>query len=163
MTATMKVRRPGWLTQWTPDKVATAQDPVLAFAEYAQQTLGVPWPTIADLKILRLKINEFFEHYPRLNYFTLCRVVTWAKARHRRFKRVWCVVEAFRDAYLDGALPELDPNHSEASVEERITAALQVETSQAWRRILIGAQGTTTRREMLAKWETERGSTCGVH
>lgn len=152
-----------WLTTWTPQLVSDAPDPVAAFAEYAQQKLGVPWPTANDMRILRKKVTEFFGHYPRLTITTLCRVVDWAKSRRRRFDRVWKVVEAFRYAYKDGFLPELDPAGRDEDVETRIAAALAVETDPNWRRWLIVADGVTARTKTITDWEHERGSACGVH
>jgi len=144
--------------------VTSAPDPVVAFAEYVQQKLGVPWPTAKDLAILRKKITEFFAHYPKVTYFTLCRVVEWAKSRHRRYDRVWRVIDAFRYAYSDGVLPELDPDdHADDSVEARITAALADETSPTWRRYLIGASGVSARRQIIEEWEAKRGVASGAH
>lgn len=134
-----------------------APDPVVAFAEFTQQKLGVPWPTQKDMNILRAKINEFFEHYPKLSYYTLCRVVEWCRQRHRRYDRVWKVIGAFRYAYVDGVLPELAPDQMEEPVEQRIAAALAVETGERWRRALIGAEGTEARRQVIAEWEAKRG------
>jgi hypothetical protein len=143
--------------------VVNAPDPVVAFAEYVQQKLGVPWPTAKDMNILRSKIKEFFGHYPKLTYFTLCRIVEWARARHRRYDRVWKVIDAFRYAWKDGALPELDPDRAETTVEERITAALTVETNPMWRRCLIGAAGVEARRRIIDEWETKAGGVRGTH
>jgi hypothetical protein len=143
--------------------VVNAPDPVVAFAEYVQQKLGVPWPTQKDFAILRHKITEFFEHYPRLNYFTLCRVVDWARSRHRRYDRVWKVVDAFRYAWTDGAIPELAPDQTDEGVEARITAALAVETSATWRRCLLGATGAKARRQIIEEWEAKKGATSGTH
>lgn len=164
MTATMRGRGPGCSVSWTPEKVVAAQDPVQAYAEYVQQALGVPWPTLKDMMILRRKVKEFFSHYPTLNMFTLCRLVPWAKNRRMRFGRVWAVIECFRDAFKDGAIPELGlDGQREQPVETRVARALEVETSQTWRRILIGCEGTKTRRLMIDTWERERGLLRGVH
>ena len=151
------------MATWTPQKVLDAPDPVVAFAEYTQQRLGVPWPTQADLRILRRKVREFFAHYPKLTYGTLCRVVEWARSRRRRFDRVWKVVDAFRLAWVDGVIPELAPDATDDSVEERITAALAVETDPWWRRTLIGAQGRDARAQVIGEWQTIRGAACGTH
>lgn len=140
-----------------------APDPVIAFAEYAQQKLGVPWPTQKDLAILRHKITEFFTHYPKLTYYTLCRVVEWARSRHRRYDRVWKVIDAFRYAWTDGVLPELDPNQTDDTVEARINAALIVETSPTWRRHLLGATGASARRQIIEEWEAKKGAPSGTH
>jgi hypothetical protein len=163
MTATMHRSGGSWLTTWTPERVVSAPDPVVAFAEFVQQKLGVPWPTQKDLAILRKKITEFFEHYPKLTYFTLCRVVEWCRSRHRRYDRVWKVIDAFRYAWTDGVLPELDPDQTDDSVEDRITAALAVETSPTWRRYLLGATGVSARRQIIEEWEAKKGTTSGAH
>lgn len=164
MTATMhRSGGNGWLTTWTPQLVVDAPDPVVAFANYVQQKIGVPWPTLQDMKILRGKIKEFFSHYPKATFHTLCRIVDWARARRRRFDRVWKVVEAFRLAWVDGALPELNPSDRDDSVEARIAAALEAETDQVWRQWLIGAEGTKARREVVEDWEDQRKAACGVH
>jgi hypothetical protein len=151
-----------WLTNWTPEKVATAPDPVVAFAEYAQQRLGVPWPTQKDLNILRAKIGEFFRHYNKVTYYTLCRVVDWCRARRRRFGRVWMVIGEFRNAFAAGALPELEPDATDERVEARITVALTSETQPAWRARLIGAEGRTARTRAVQDWERLRGAG-GIH
>jgi hypothetical protein len=94
-----------WLTTWTPEKVQAAQDKPRAFAEYCQQTIGTPWPTLKDMTILRKKIKEFFEHYPRCDYRSLCRVANWCRARKRRPTRAWLVIESFRDAWRTATCP----------------------------------------------------------
>lgn len=143
--------------------MVSAPDPVVAFAEYVQQKLGVPWPTQKDFTILRHKITEFFEHYPKCTYYTLCRVVEWARSRRRRYDRVWKVIDAFRYAWIDGVLPELDPDQTDDNVEARINAALTVETSTWWRRCLLGATGATARRQIIEEWEAKKGAASGAH
>lgn len=143
------------LENWTPDKVAGADDPAMAFADYCQQTLGVPWPTIKDQTILRKKIREFFEHYPQADYYTLCRIVEFARTRRRRYGRVWAVVEGFRDAFEAGFLKELDPRaNTDLDLEVRIELALEKESDPEWRRRLICASGVSARQEAYAEWST---------
>lgn len=143
------------LKTWTPDAVQEAEDKPRAFAEYAQQTLGVPWPTAKDLVILRKKAKDFFEHYPDADWRTLCRVVSWAANRKRRYSRVWMLVEDFRKAWASGALPELDPNtRRSGTVEEEIFKALETETDETWRRRLLLAQGAMQQEEVLAAWRS---------
>jgi len=145
------------LKTWTPDAVQADDDQPKAFAEYAQQTLGVPWPTLKDLILLRKKANEFFEHYPHTDWRTLCRVVDWAANRKKRYSRVWMLVDDFRKAWAAGALPELDPNRqTNATVEEQIFEALETETDESWRRRLLLAQGARQQEEVLALWRQER-------
>lgn len=145
--------RPTWLHVWTPSDVQNAADPAKAFADYCQQTMGVPWPTIGDLKILRKKANEFFEHYPQADWTTLCRVAQWCRSRKRRCSRVWLVVDEFRNAWAKGGLPELDPrDNADERVEEGIERALEAEERPEWRRRLIAARGVDARREAYQEW-----------
>lgn len=146
----------GWLTTWTPEMVATAPDPYLAFADYVQQRLGVPWPTQKDQTILRAKINELFAHYPRADWFSLCRLVQWCKTRNKRDTRVWMVLNHFRAAWTAGALPEMDAHHTDSDLDQHITGALDHETDPHWRRRLLVAIGTTARQAAFNDWKTER-------
>lgn len=147
------------LCTWTPDLVQAAPDPTRAFAEYIQQTLGVPWPTVRDMAILRKKCNDFFDHYPNLDYRTLCRVVIYCRNRKRRPARMWMVVEEFRKAWSSGALPELEPStQQDDGLEEKIIAAIQTEQDPVWRRRLMLAQGVAARQEVYQSWVTS--STC---
>lgn len=147
------------LKTWTPDDVQAHEDQAVAFSEYAQQTLGVPWPTIKDQMILRKKAKEFFKHYPHTDWRTLCRVVQWAANRKKRYAHVWAIVDAFRYAYKDGALPELDPqNQTNQPVEDQIYEALQHETDEVWRRRLMLAQGVTQQKEVLREWHRTRNN-----
>jgi hypothetical protein len=141
----------GWLTYWTPEKVVNAPDPAMAWAEYVQQTMGVPYPTIRDMTVLRRKITDFFDHHPQADFYTLCRVAGWCRSRNRRFQRIWMVVDAFRDAYVAGALPELQPVQHDENLEAGITDALAQETDPAWRRRLLMCAGDA-RRDALQEW-----------
>ena len=145
----------GWMVRWTPEKVAEAPDPPLAFAEYAQQVLGVPWPTMQDYKVLRKEITTLFERYPHLDWFDLCRIVQWCIHAKYRPARVWKIVGCYRYAFRDGYI-NLKAEAREVPIEERIAAALEVETSEGWRRRLIGAAGTEARREAIREWEARR-------
>lgn len=146
----------GWLEVWTPEKVASADDPVMAFANYAQQTLGVPWPTQKDLATTRKKVKEFFKNYPQADWHTLCRVVAWARSRKKRPSRVYLVIELFRDAWSNGALPELDPdNRVDPEVEVAIAQALEVETDAWWCGRLSMCKGEA-RVAALQEWRQER-------
>lgn len=129
-----------------------------SFAAYAQQKLGTPYPTGKSISILKKSINEFFEHHPQADYFTLCRVVEWAKAKKKRYPYANQLVYAFRYAYADGYLPELDPNAEivDEDLEEQIEAALRDETNDEWRRRLITASGITARREVFEAWQKHR-------
>lgn len=142
-------------TNWTPELVVAAPDPVSAFSEYVQQLLGIPWPTRTDIVTLRRKAEEFFSHYPRLNWYTLCRVAQWCRAKGRRFARVWEVIDAFRGAYVAGALPEMRSDHNE-DLDTAIATAIAQETDPEWRRRLLVAQGQNARRAVLNDWRTAR-------
>lgn len=146
-----------WLTQWTVEKVQAAPDKPKAYAEYCQQTIGTPWPTIKDMAVLRRKIKEFFGHYPQCDYASLCRIAQWSRAHKRRPTRVWLVVENFREAWRDGYLPELDPaERQEINVEVGIAEALDIDERPEWRRRLIGARGVEARREAYTEWLNDR-------
>lgn len=137
-----------WLKTWRPADVHSAED----FAQYCQQFLGCPWPTLKDKILLQKKINDLFQRYPQLDYYSLCRIAAWMKSKKKRPARVWMVVESFRDAWQAGALPELDPaERKDKSLEERIEAALQNEERPEWRRRLMGSRGDA-RREVYESW-----------
>lgn len=147
-----------WSIVWTPDKVqaaadARAADGAEAFARYAQQQIGIPYPTQKDLGILKKKIKELFAKYEQMDYYALCRLVTWAKNRKKRFARIWALVEAYRDAWAEGQLPELDPKPVvDEDVELGIQRALGVETNESWRRRLTLAVGPEARGKALLEW-----------
>lgn len=148
-----------WLTQWTPEKVQAAKDKPRAFADYCQQTIGTPWPTLKDMTILRKKIKEFFAHYPQCDYRSLCRVAQWARSHKKRPTRAWLVLEMFRDAWRDGYLPELDPaERRDENIEGNISTALDEETRPEWRSRLLGARGVEGRREAYEEWLMNRRS-----
>jgi len=144
----------------TPEKVANAPDPSYAFAQYVQQVLGVPWPTLGDQVILKKKTNEFFGRYPHADYYTLCRVVTWIRGQKRtkRFTRVWLVIDSFRDAYAAGVIPELDRERSDDHIEARIKEILAIEKDPVWRTRLIGTQGLEYRRKLYFDWVSTHAS-----
>lgn len=122
------------------------------FAEYCQQTLGTPWPTNQDRIILRKKVKEFFAHYPHADWYTLCRVVMFARSRKRRYERVWAVIGEFRKAYTAGVLPELDPaNRVDEKYEMLVSRALETEDDPYWRKRLLLAQGPQ-KEEVYVEW-----------
>jgi hypothetical protein len=146
----------GALTAWTPEKVAVAPDPTRAFAFYAQQILGVPFATTKDIVLLRQRVNDVFNRCPQATYYTLCRVVLWARRKRIRKPRVYMIVDLVPEAWADRALPELDEPVRDQQVERRIANALEVETDPSWRRRLIGAMGTTSRNRVLNDWMLSR-------
>ena len=129
-----------------------------SFAAYAQQKLGTPYPTGKSIAILKKALKEFLEHYPQADYNTMCRVVEWAKVKKKRYPHVNQLVYAFRYAYADGYLPELDPNTEivDEDLEAQIEAALRDERDEEWRRRLITASGPTARREVFDAWHEHR-------
>lgn len=147
----------GALTSWTPELVASAPDPTRAFALYAQQVLGIPFATTKDLVLLRQRVNDVFNRCPQATYYTLCRVVSWARRKRIRKPRVYMIIDLVPEAWADKALPELDEPVRDQQVERRIANALEVETDPSWRRRLIGAMGTTSRHRILNDWMLSRG------
>lgn len=156
-----------FLEVWTPQKVNDDVDPPLAFAKYIHQTLGTPWHTQKDLAALRKKTKEFFERYPPdqypgVSWYTLCRLVLWCKggsykARNwRRPGRIHFVMDAFRDAWSAGALPELDAPKEDRELEALINEALATETRESWRTRLVGALGVDARRKAYDEWLQSR-------
>ena len=137
-----------WVGEIKPEDVVDAQ----SFAAYAQQKLGVPYPTGKDIAILRRQVKQLFEQQPTATWMTLVRTVQWAVEKKKRYARVYTLVGAFRYAYADGYLPELDPKEAvDEDVERGIAEALQIERDATWRRRLIGAQGEM-RATVLNAW-----------
>lgn len=139
-------------TRWTPELILEEEDPFEAFAEYVQQQLGVPWPTIKDKTILRRKIKEFFAATPQADWGTLCRTVQYCKSRKIRFQRIWMPLESVREAYSRGYLPELGSTEQDASLEEQIKQALEQEERPDWRARLLGARTSKARELALREW-----------
>lgn len=141
-----------WVTAWTPDKVVAAPDPVIGVANYIEYLLGVGFPTKKDLILLRKRINEIFSHYPKANYYTICRIVMFNKRSKRKFARVYTVMDSFRDAMVAGELPELVSHHDE-SLAVRIGRFLGIETDRRWRSRLLACPDDDARRHVLDEWE----------
>ena len=124
---------------------------------YICQTTGTPWASGRDIGIVRKKCKEFFEQYPYLDYSALCHVADWVARRKKRYSHVWKVIDAFRYAYEDGALPEVDRRTKpDPQIEEEIDRALEVETDRVWRMRLIGTEDVNSRKEVLDAWLTMR-------
>lgn len=136
---------------------ADVHDPK-TFAEYAQQKLGIPYPTGKSIAVLRKSLREFFEHYPQADYNTMCRVVEWAGSKKKRYAHTYQLVYAFRYAYQDGYLPELEPSRemTDEDLETAIEEALKVEKDIEWRRRLIVAHGLEARKHVYEEWRKER-------
>lgn len=148
---TVMERTTSFLHRKTPADVHDAR----TFAEYAHQKLGIPYPTGKSIATLKKSLNEFFEHYPQADYFTMCRVVDWAAHKRKRYAHAYQLVYAFRYAYQDGFLPELDPNRelTDEELEAAINDALTVERDAEWRRRLIIAHGVEARRHVYEEWK----------
>lgn len=132
-----------------------------SYASYVQQQTGIPYPTSKEIPTLRKTLREFFDDQPNANYFTLCRIVDWAKARKRRYASVYGLVcNGWKYAWADGYLPELDPDYQQKDedLEALITAAIEREDNPEWVRRLIVAQGNESRRRVYEAWLEERGS-----
>lgn len=129
-----------------------------SFATYCQQELGTPFPSQKNMPALRRQIKEFFERYPNADYYSLCRIVDWAKSRKKRLAHAHVVVASFRYAWADGFLPELDPSKQtvDAGLEDRIKSALEVETHPFWRERLMGAEGVKARTAVYDAWKEQR-------
>jgi hypothetical protein len=131
--------------------VAEAPDPP-AFARRRPTADRFPWVTVKDRTILAQRINSFFQSCPQANYYSLCRVVAWAKSKRMRRARVFQIVDLARSAWADGMLPELDEPSHDPDLEAQILAALTVENDPAWRRRLRDTQGVGLRRCAYSAW-----------
>lgn len=147
MTALLKYLGPGDVNDWK------------TFATYCQQRTGTPYPTTKEIPILRKTIKEFFELYPKADYFTLCRVVDWCRSHKKRYRTTAAVLAVgWKYAWSAGYLPELDPSyeHEDEDLEELISDALAVEDHEGWIRRLSIAQGNEARRKVYDVWCKER-------
>lgn len=127
-------------------------DPV-TLAKYAQQRVGIPYPTVKDMTILRKKAKWFLDNNPEASWQTFVRVLDWIKAKHKHPATVWWLVDAAKWAYGDGYLPELAAKErTDSELETEINAALEVETDLTWRRRLNTATGVEARRDVLEEW-----------
>lgn len=154
MTATSVLHRSGqsYLTRLTPAMVAEAPDPTAAFAQYCAEQIGFPFITVKDLMLLRRGVNTLFEECPQANYYTLCRIVAWAKSKHRRRPRVWQILDFFRYAWADGMLPELNEPVHDPALDAHINDAVRIEHDPVWRRRLRDTRGVGLRATAYAAW-----------
>lgn len=123
--------------------------------QFVMQQVGIGHVTTNDRAIFKRKIRELFENYPDADWRTLVRTAEWAKARRRRFARLFQLVEAVRYAYEDGYLPELDPSGT-GDIDAQIREVLQEEDDPAWRRRLLVAQGMQAKLAVLEMWQQVR-------
>lgn len=125
-------------------------------ARYIEQTTGTPWATLQDIILLKKKSKEFFTRYPYLDYSTLCHIADWCQRKRRRYSNVWKVIDSFRYAYEDGALPEIDMARQDPILEHNICVAVEKEPDQLWRMKLMGERGIDARKELLDNWRRTR-------
>lgn len=138
----------------TPMKAAQVVD-CRTFARYAQETVGTPVPRRAEIATLQRKVTEFFALYPQANWAALVATTDWCRAKRKRPAEAWWILKEVRFAWKDGAVPQLDPVVVvDDSVEFHISRALEIETDDRWKRMLIGAVGTENRRKALASWRS---------
>lgn len=118
---------------------------------WASAKYGVPPPTQKDIKILNKKARDLFESVPGTDWQTIVEVIKWCHQRKRRYGRIWSYLAQYRFAWAAGAitLPEVD------GLNDRINAAIAVETNPAWRSRLRRAAGEH-REEVLSEWELSR-------
>lgn len=142
--------KPNFLGMMSPQDVVDAK----SFANFAQQKLGIPYPTQKSIAVLNKALKEFFAQYPQADYSTMCRLVEWAISKKKRFAHTYSLVYAFRYAYKDGYLPELDPNRERTNddLEALIEEALVVEKDPEWRRRFMVAHGVKARGEVYEAW-----------
>lgn len=136
-------------------------------AQYIQQRLGTPYPTTQGMIVLKQNIKHIFKLYPDANYQTLIKVVDWAKTKGQKYAHCHSLVAAYRYAWRDGYLPELDPNPTK-EIDRLIEDALQSETDSDWCRRLIMASGIEAKTNTYKAWKevknarTESSSKVGV-
>ena len=136
----------GYLGFVAPEEVS---DPA-SFCRYVCQTIGTPY-AFKDEIVMRRKVREFFEQYPHCSYGTLVRLVQWARSKKKRPARAWYIIDMARYAWADGALPEMDPQNVDLTLETKIRQALESETDPEWRRRLMTAEGDG-RRVVFQQW-----------
>lgn len=150
-TRTIGSRIPDVNRRWTDTDVIESKDPMI-FAAYCQQTIGVPWPDLDNERILRKRIKEFFEKYPRADYGTLVKLARFCKEKRYRPDQVWKLFSNFNKAWKAGVLPEVEPDAGLPILDEQIRRALEEETDPMWRRKLLMANGENQQRKVLNEW-----------
>lgn len=128
-----------------------------SYANYVQQNIGTPYPTVKQMVILRKNIKSLFDQYPDADYGTLVRLVEWAKAKNKKFAHSYALVASFRYAWKDGYLPELDPNPTR-EIDQAIEAALSKETDEEWCRRLAMASGIEVKTEIYEAWRRKEAA-----
>jgi hypothetical protein len=137
----------GWADRITLEEVVDHK----TFCQYSSQVAGIPYPTNSHLNKAKTLLAELFEMYPALTWKGLCQLPLWAKHRKKRYAHCLQLINAYRFAYQDGWLPEIDVDAVDRQMEEKINQALEIETDPAWRRRLLSSRGTA-RREVYERW-----------
>lgn len=112
-----------------------------SWATYASQTAGIPYPTQKSIAETRKEVNKLFEMYPNLTWRGMCQLPLWAKHKRKRFATAAQLVRSYNYAFQDGFMPELEMDYAHKLMDQKIAAALLVETSPEWRRRLMAARG----------------------
>lgn len=144
-------------TTWTVDKVLAAPDPLIGFANYMEQILGVGFPTVKDLTILRKRVHEIFDRYPKADFRTMCRLVQYNKNKKKKFTKVYAVTGSFRDAMAAGWLPELT-NENDENLREDVLRILKTETDPDWRGRLLACPDDDSRRFVITEYKNRNAA-----
>lgn len=141
------------------------------FARYCSQQTGTPYPTGKQIAILRKNIKELFEQYPSMDYHSLCRIVEWSKAKHKRYATPGGMLGGgMRFAWRDGYLPECSPGWVplDPETEDNIAVAVQKEmyddaapADPSWLHRLANSRGNAQRKGVYEQWLLERGPLFG--
>lgn len=123
-----------------------------SFAGYAQQRLGTSLPCGRDKVVLNTQLKKFWVSNPRATWEMLGTTIDWCVAKRRRPATPWGVLANFRWAWADGVIQL--PDVEDTRTERAITRALEEETDENWRRMLIGAEGIDNRRAIYSAWKT---------
>ncbi len=138
-----------YVTNLKPHEVDTPEK----LARFCQEQTGIPYPTGVQMGLLKKKIKEFLEDNPKATYSSLTNLVLWSKDKGRRYAHVANLVSGgVRYAYMDGYLPELDPNKTDKSLDELITDAINVETDPQKKMMLINSWSL----EAYEQWSKNR-------
>lgn len=121
------------------------------FAEFAAQEAGIPYPAKTHLYAAEKLVKELFAQYPALTWQSLCGLVDWAVAKERRYPHILQLLNAYRYAYADGFIKDVDVN-SNSSLDARIKEILETETDPAWVDRLSKSKGPG-RKVVIAAWE----------
>lgn len=129
-------------------------------AQYIQQVTGTPMPRGKELAAFRRYIKDFLNTYPHLSYQTLCRVVDWVRAKHRRCATPMQVINQYKWAWQAGAIPEFYDAHANG-VSVELSEALRSERDHEWCVRLTDARDlmtTDNARKVLEEWNSQRAS-----